>query len=90
MKHNKIYKDGKYVPQRMCISCRNIFPKNDMLRVAGFSDGTVKITSHGGRGVYVCKSQACLEKLCKTNGLSRGLKRNVLKDVYEECCAFER
>ena len=84
LKHNKIFQDGKYVPQRMCISCRQVFPKAELTRVAGFKDGSVKVTDKGGRGVYVCQSKECMEKLLKSNGLSRGLKRNVPKEVYEE------
>lgn len=84
MKHNKIFEDGKYVPQRMCISCRQVLPKAKLIRVAGFKDGSVRVAKTGGRGVYVCESGECLEKLIKSNGLARGLKRNVPKEIYEE------
>ncbi len=84
MKHIKIFENGKYVPQRMCISCRNVFPKNLLIRVGGFKDGSAAVTKSGGRGVYVCKSEQCLDRLIKSNGLSRGLKRNVSQNVYEE------
>jgi len=85
VKHKKIFENGKYVPQRMCISCRQVLPKSQLVRVAGFKDGSVEVTKTGGRGVYVCKSQQCIDKLIKSNGLSRGLKRNVPQEVYEEC-----
>ena len=89
VKHKKIFEDGKYVPQRMCISCRQILPKTKLIRVAGFKDGGVKVAETGGRGVYVCSDKSCMEKLLKSNGLSRGLKRNVPKEVYEECMTCE-
>ncbi len=85
MKHEKIYNDGKYVPQRMCISCRSVLPKEQLIRVAKMKDGTVKVADKGGRGVYVCNKQDCILKLKKSNGLSRGLKTNVPDEIYEEC-----
>ena len=90
LKHKKIFENGKYVPQRMCICCRKVMPKFELIRVAGFKDGTSAVANCGGRGVYVCKSDKCLEMLSKTNGLSRGLKRNVPKEVYEECITIEQ
>lgn len=85
MKHKKIFIDGKFIPQRMCISCRNVVPKEQLLRVAKLNDGTIVVNGKGGRGVYVCKDDNCIEKLKKTNGLSRGLKTNVPVEIYEEC-----
>ena len=85
MKHEKIFSDGKYVPQRMCISCRSVVPKDQLIRVAKMKDGTVKVADKGGRGVYVCNNQDCILKLKKSNGLSRGLKTNVPEEIYEEC-----
>lgn len=85
MKHEKIYNDGKYVPQRMCVSCRSVLPKEQLIRVAKMKDGTVKVADKGGRGVYVCNKQDCILKLKKSNGLSRGLKTNVPDEIYEEC-----
>ncbi len=85
MKHEKIFIDGKYVPQRMCISCRSVVPKDQLIRVAKMKDGTVKVAVKGGRGVYVCNNQDCILKLKKSNGLSRGLKTNVPEEIYEEC-----
>ena len=90
LKHNKLYSEkGEYRPQRMCISCRSIVDKSKLLRAARFADGTVKICESGGRGAYVCKNKACIEKLVKSNGFARGLKTAVPHNIYEECCADE-
>ncbi|MBQ2753905.1 MAG: YlxR family protein [Clostridia bacterium] len=69
----------------MCISCRSVLPKEQLIRVAKMKDGTVKVADKGGRGVYVCNKQDCILKLKKSNGLSRGLKTNVPDEIYEEC-----
>ena len=92
MKHKKIYADGKYVPQRMCVACREIKPQSRMIRVS-LKDGEVKIDGEGknpGRGSYVCNSIACIEKAQKTRGLERGLKAYVPAGIYEECIKVEK
>lgn len=92
MKHKKIYADGKYVPQRMCVACREVKPKAEMLRVA-FAKGVVTLDSDGnrqGRGAYVCNNTACIEKAQKIRGLERGLKTNVPAGIYEECISVDK
>lgn len=87
MKHNKIYKDGKYQPQRMCVACRKVMPKDQLIKVT--FDGTTVSVSNGnyatGRGAYLCKSIECIQKAQKIRGLERGLKSEVSEDVYKEC-----
>ncbi len=90
MKHKKIYADGKYVPQRMCVACRQIKPKSDMLRIVLCED-KVDVDTTGnkqGRGCYVCRESACVEKAQKIRGFERGLKTKVPAEIYEECIKF--
>lgn len=92
MKHKKIYADGKYVPQRMCVACREVKPKSEMIRVA-YVDGDVLLDSEGnkqGRGSYVCSNTACIEKAQKIRGLERGLKTNVPAGIYGECMEIDK
>lgn len=87
MKHKKIYADGIYVPQRMCVACREVKPKADMLRVA-LNDSAVVIDTEykaQGRGAYVCNNAGCIEKAQRTRGFERGLKTKVPSEIYEEC-----
>ena len=87
MKHKKIYEDGKLIPQRMCVACRQIRPKKDMQRVyksggvIRLDDGTVKT----GRGAYVCKNEECILKAQKSRGFERSFKSRVERSLYEEC-----
>lgn len=92
MKHNKIYEDGKYVPQRMCVACREVKPKSEMLRITFFNgEVTLDKKRNGyGRGSYVCNNISCIEKAQKIRGLERGLKTNVPADIYEECIKVEK
>lgn len=92
MKHKKIYVDGKYVPQRMCVACRTVKPKSEMIRIS-FSEGTVSTDFKGnrpGRGSYICKNDECIEKAQKIRGLERGLKTMVPAEVYKECIEFDK
>ena len=92
MKHNKIYSDGKFVPQRMCVACRSVKPKVEMIRVS-LTDGVATINKKGnlsGRGAYVCNNEGCILKAQKIRGLERGLKAEVPAALYEECIEFEK
>ena len=92
MKHKKIYVDGRYVPQRMCVACREVKPKSEMIRISS-SQGVVSVDYEGnkpGRGSYVCNNAECIEKAQKTRGLQRSLKTDVSAEVYEECINFDK
>ena len=84
MKHKKIFENGKYVPQRTCLVCRKILPKEMLIRVAK-TDGGFIVNGKGGRGAYICKNPECLEKAQKIRALERGFKCAVSQSVYEEC-----
>ena len=74
----------KKIPQRMCVACRQMFPKNQLVRVVRLEDGTAAIDHTGkrnGRGAYVCASRACLERAFKTRALERALEIS----LSEEC-----
>ena len=73
---------------RMCIGCRERFPKKELIRVVRrASDGEVTVDPTGkisGRGAYVCRcNPACLEKAVKTRGLERQLEQPIDPEVYE-------
>ena len=60
--------------------------KMELIRVVHNEDGEIFLDSTGkkqGRGAYICKSEACLEKSVKSRGLERSFKRAVPKDVYD-------
>ena len=56
----------KKIPMRMCIGCREMKPKRELIRVVKTSEGEIKLDTTGkvnGRGAYVCGSIDCLKKL---------------------------
>ncbi|MBQ6526985.1 MAG: YlxR family protein, partial [Clostridia bacterium] len=51
----------KKIPMRMCVGCREMKPKKELMRVVRGPDGTVSLDPTGkkpGRGAYVCRSGA--------------------------------
>ena len=60
----------KKIPERMCVVCRQMKPKNELIRIVN-NDGMVAIDKtgkSGGRGVYLCKSKDCFAKALKSKG----------------------
>lgn len=72
-------------PQRMCIVCRKMFGKPELIRIV-YHDGKVSIDkTHkaSGRGAYLCKSKECFAKCCKTKALNRSFKTEIDKTTYD-------
>ena len=60
----------KKIPERMCVICRQMKPKNELIRIVN-SDGVVVVDKTGklnGRGVYLCKCKDCIAKALKSKG----------------------
>ena len=63
----------KRVPERMCVVCRQMKPKNELIRIVN-SDGAVVIDKTGklnGRGVYLCRCMECIAKALKSKGFAK-------------------
>ena len=77
----------KKIPQRMCVGCREMKNKRDMIRVVRPMQGDVTVDRSGkmaGRGAYVCDQMACLEKAIKARLLERALEQKFEANVYEQ------
>jgi predicted RNA-binding protein YlxR (DUF448 family) len=60
----------RHVPQRTCVSCRQVRPKRELIRVVRTPSGHVELDATGkksGRGAYLCARRSCWEP-----ALSRG------------------
>ena len=65
------------IPMRMCVGCREMKPKKDMIRVVRSPDGEVSLDPTGkkaGRGAYVCYVPECLRRALKQKQLDRSLE----------------
>lgn len=75
----------KNVPMRMCVACREMKPKNEMLRIVRSPGGEISLDFTGkknGRGAYICDCEACIKKLCKAKLLNKAFSAPVDDAVY--------
>ena len=72
---------------RMCVGCREMKEKRSLLRVVKSPEGTISFDRVGkapGRGAYVCKSKACLERAVKARQLERALETRIDEAVFAQ------
>ena len=75
----------KSVPMRMCIACREMKPKKEMLRVVKNSLGEIFVDTTGkaaGRGAYICTAEECQKKLANKKLLHKAFAADVPETVY--------
>ncbi len=75
------------VPERMCVGCKAMRPKRELLRVVRSPEGEVALDLTGkksGRGAYVCHSVACLDAALQGGRLARALAASIDEQVAEE------
>ena len=75
------------VPQRMCVACRTMKAKRELIRVVLGQDGTVTLDATGkkpGRGAYVCRSRTCIAQAVRAHRLDHALKTAVGADVIDQ------
>jgi len=75
------------IPMRMCVGCREMKPKMELLRVVKPQDGDARIDRSGkaaGRGAYVCDNIECLKKAEKIRALDRALETKIEAEVFRQ------
>ena len=75
-----------HIPERMCIACRSMKPKNELLRIVKNGGDVVLDISQRleGRGAYICKNTECIENARKRRRISAHFKMPVGDEIYEE------
>lgn len=73
----------RYIPKRKCIVCQTRIPKAELIRITKNGD-FFEVMKKDGRGAYVCRNDACILKIEKTNALSRGFKTKVSDEAYKK------
>ena len=74
------------VPSRTCVACRTVRPKRELMRVVRTPAGEIILDASGrapGRGAYVCRTDACLDKAIAKGALSRALTTPLPADLRE-------
>ena len=75
----------KKIPMRMCVGCREMKEKRELIRVVRTAEHSGEIDLIGkksGRGAYICNDPACLKKARKSKSLERALNVSLDDEVY--------
>lgn len=71
----------------MCVGCREMKSKKELVRVVRTPEGEVDLDPSGkksGRGAYICPSPACFKKAVKGKSLQKALEHEIPVDVLEK------
>ena len=74
----------KKIPMRMCVGCREMKPKKELIRVVRSPEGEVSLDPIGkkpGRGAYVCRNAACLQRAIRQKQLERQLETQLSEET---------
>lgn len=74
------------IPMRMCVGCREMKPKKELLRAVRSPEGEVTLDRTGkkaGRGAYVCFNAACLRRSLKQKQLDRALETRLSEETVQ-------
>ena len=78
---------SKKIPLRMCIACREMKTKNEMLRIVRTPTGEYKLDTVGkiaGRGAYICDDAKCLELCLKKKLLNKVFSAEIPDEIYNQ------
>ena len=85
-KVKKIETSNKKTPLRMCISCREMFPQKELLRIVKTKDNAVMLagdTKVNGRSAYCCRNKECIEKVISKHLIDKHFSMSTPDSVYE-------
>lgn len=74
-------------PLRMCVGCREMKPKKELLRAVRSPEGQVSLDATGkkaGRGAYVCYNAECLKRALKQKQLDRALDAHLDEEAIQQ------
>lgn len=77
----------KKISLRMCVSCREMKPKKDLVRIVKTpTNDTIfdRIGKAPGRGAYICCDINCLEKAIKSKAIDRALEQKITDNIFNE------
>ena len=76
----------KKIPMRMCVGCREMKEKRDLIRIVRTPEGDAVLDPMGkksGRGAYVCRRAECLQRAIRQKQLERQLEITLTQDITE-------
>jgi len=70
----------------MCVGCREMKNKRDLLRVVRTPEGNIEVDPTGkksGRGAYLCPNPECLSQAVKGKRLQKALEHQISDDILD-------
>lgn len=78
-------KSLKHKCLRMCIACKQLRPKNELLKITKTKNGELSLELNvQGRGAYICRNVDCINKSINRRLLNKTFKANVSNNIYDE------
>ncbi|MBQ9199492.1 MAG: YlxR family protein [Lachnospiraceae bacterium] len=77
---------AKKISLRQCTGCKELKPKNDMIRIIKTPENEICLDKTGrmnGRGAYICSKKECFDKAVKSKGIEKALKCEIPDEIYE-------
>lgn len=72
------------IPARMCVACKQMRPKRELIRVVRTPAGEIRVDPTGklsGRGAYVCPTPECADAGLREGRLQHALEAPIPEDV---------
>lgn len=80
----------KKIPMRMCVGCREMKEKRELIRIVRTPEGEVALDATGkrsGRGAYVCRQAECLRRAIRQKQLERQLEITLTPEITDALTA---
>ena len=80
----------KKIPMRMCVGCREMKEKRELIRIVRTPEGETVLDITGkrsGRGAYVCRQAECLRRAIRQKQLERQLEITLTPEISEALTA---
>ena len=80
----------KKIPMRMCVGCREMKEKRELIRIVRTPEGETVLDSTGkrsGRGAYICRRVECLRRAIRQKQLERQLEITLTPEITEALLA---
>ncbi len=83
----------RHVPVRTCVACQSKKPQSELVRLVREKEGGILISPPRdvpGRGVYLCREQACWVDGIEKGRISRALRNSVTGEDAAAIIAWAR
>ena len=82
---------SKHIPQRTCVACRKVKPKQQLIRLVCDLEGGVEVDVGGkmaGRGAYLCRARECWESGLRGGHLEHALRSTIAPENREQLIRY--